>query len=268
MELPLRAAGFIPAILIVSALGAQQPTAGQQAKKPGADPPLDTVARVAKDMQAAEQRLGKSDPGDETRKLQRDVIDGLDDLIKQNTKPQSGGQGGASGMMQQDEANKRSGGQSGAAQKKNAQSGQQSDFKDAATGSDQDQPGRAKGGKDSDPQGTQKDKGQGKAVGEDGKGGTAKQAGKQGDDKENQKGEAKGNESNQGQQGGQGIVKNDKTPKAQPNLTAETYRTDWGHLPLMKRLEMDAYSKERFMPRYDEILQQYYRAVAEQGRKK
>jgi len=31
---------------------------------------------------------------------------------------------------------------------------------------------------------------------------------------------------------------------------------------------MDAYSRERFMPRYDELLRQYYRALSEQSRKK
>ena len=31
---------------------------------------------------------------------------------------------------------------------------------------------------------------------------------------------------------------------------------------------MDVYSRERFMPRYEEILRQYYRTIAEQGRRK
>jgi hypothetical protein len=31
---------------------------------------------------------------------------------------------------------------------------------------------------------------------------------------------------------------------------------------------MDAYSKERFLPKYDDLLRQYYRTIAEQGRKK
>jgi hypothetical protein len=42
----------------------------------------------------------------------------------------------------------------------------------------------------------------------------------------------------------------------------------WGpSLPKIKRLEMDVYSKERFLPRYEELLRQYYRTIAEQGRR-
>jgi hypothetical protein len=37
---------------------------------------------------------------------------------------------------------------------------------------------------------------------------------------------------------------------------------------LRKRLELDVHSKERFMRKYEEILRQYYRTIAEQNRKK
>ena len=30
---------------------------------------------------------------------------------------------------------------------------------------------------------------------------------------------------------------------------------------------MDTYARERFMPRYEELLRQYYRTLSEQGRK-
>ena len=79
------------ALVLATALTAQDPQ--PSAKKKAAEP-TDVVARVAKDMQSAEDRLKKTDPGDVTRKIQRDIIDGLDELIKQNTKSQSGGGGG------------------------------------------------------------------------------------------------------------------------------------------------------------------------------
>src|SRR5271163_3937373 len=50
----------------------------------------EVAARVAKNMKAAEERLKKTDPGDVTRKIQRDVVDGLDELIKQNEQAQGG----------------------------------------------------------------------------------------------------------------------------------------------------------------------------------
>ena len=52
------------------------------------------------------------------------------------------------------------------------------------------------------------------------------------------------------------------------NTVADLFRDVWGHLPEEKRQEMDAYSRERFMPRYDELLRQYYRTLSEQSRKK
>ena len=42
----------------------------------------------------------------------------------------------------------------------------------------------------------------------------------------------------------------------------------WGHLPQNRRKEMDAYNRERFMPRYSDISQQYYRSISEQSQRK
>lgn len=48
---------------------------------------------------------------------------------------------------------------------------------------------------------------------------------------------------------------------------ADLYKDVWGHLPEKMRQEMDAYFKERFMPRYSDLLRQYYSTIAEQGKK-
>ena len=65
--------------------------------------------------------------------------------------------------------------------------------------------------------------------------------------------------------GGQGVGKDSNRDK---NTIADLFKDIWGHLPQTKRLEMDAYSKERFMPKYEDLLRQYYRTIAEQGRRK
>jgi hypothetical protein len=56
---------------------------------------------------------------------------------------------------------------------------------------------------------------------------------------------------------------------ARPQLSrlAELYKEVWGHLPEALRLEMDAYSRERFMARYRDVLEQYYTTIAEKGRR-
>lgn len=48
---------------------------------------------------------------------------------------------------------------------------------------------------------------------------------------------------------------------------ADLYKDVWGHLPDRLRQEMDLYYREQFMPRYSELLRQYYAAIAEQKKK-
>lgn len=42
----------------------------------------------------------------------------------------------------------------------------------------------------------------------------------------------------------------------------------WGHLPPTLRQKMNQYYQEQFMPRYADLLKQYYRDLAERERKK
>jgi hypothetical protein len=47
------------------------------------------------------------------------------------------------------------------------------------------------------------------------------------------------------------------------------YKDIWGHLPESLRAEMNAYSNPQpFLPRYDQLIREYYKTIAEQGRKK
>lgn len=48
-----------------------------------------------------------------------------------------------------------------------------------------------------------------------------------------------------------------------PDKLADVARDVWGHLPDAMRQEVDHYYRERFMPRYRELLQQYYMRLAE-----
>jgi hypothetical protein len=120
-------------------------------------------------------------------------------------------------------------------------------------GAEKDNKGTAKGGKE-DGQAKDKDKGQDK-------GGQAKD---NGDKDQKNKGETKGPG---GKEGGFGTAKRDDA-KAKNNLAADLNQDEWGKLPAKMRQLMDVYSKERFMPRYDDLLRQYYRTIAEQSMKK
>lgn len=51
-----------------------------------------------------------------------------------------------------------------------------------------------------------------------------------------------------------------------PARMADMNRAVWGHLPPTLRQEVDHYYRDRFMPRYQEMLQQYYSQLAESKR--
>ncbi len=49
---------------------------------------------------------------------------------------------------------------------------------------------------------------------------------------------------------------------------SDVYKDVWGHLPEQARQEMDLYFREQFMPRYSELLRDYYSSLAESAGKK
>ncbi len=49
---------------------------------------------------------------------------------------------------------------------------------------------------------------------------------------------------------------------------ADRYKDIWGHLPDTLRQEIDQYSRDRFMPKYADLLKQYYATIAEKGSRK
>src|SRR5262249_32979279 len=58
------------------------------------------------------------------------------------------------------------------------------------------------------------------------------------------------------------------TPSAgDANKLEELYKDVWGHLPETLRQEMNQYAREQFMPKYGDLLKQYYATSAEKGRR-
>lgn len=55
-------------------------------------------------------------------------------------------------------------------------------------------------------------------------------------------------------------------PNAQVEAIADMSKDIWGHLPETLRQEMDQYYRDRFMPRYRDLLKEYYNRLAEQDR--
>jgi hypothetical protein len=195
------------------------PKVGEPAKKPeprkdgepegGADASAarlaeeahETMARVTRNMQTSEDRLGKRDPGDATQQVQRDIVQDLDKLIELNKQRQQQ-------QQQQQSSSSSSQQQRQQARMRRNQRNQQVNQRPQPQPQPQEQ------------------------------------------------------QANNSQMGGGRSGKDDKSS------IADLYKDIWGHLPETMRLEMDQYARERFMPRYSELLKQYYTTIAEKGRRK
>jgi hypothetical protein len=57
----------------------------------------------------------------------------------------------------------------------------------------------------------------------------------------------------------------DRAAAPKPDKIADLPSGVWGHLPEKVRQEMDQYARERFMPRYSDLLREYYRTLSEKG---
>jgi hypothetical protein len=211
------------------------------------------LSRLDDNFGKASERLDKKDPGQDTRKIQDDIIKDLDELIKQQ---QNGGGGG--GANQQ--CNNPSGG-GGQGQQGGSSSSQQQQ-----QASSQQKSGGGQQGKQKSPQSLSDEQrkpggSQGQEKKEDGL--AKKGGGKEEKEGKDQQAKGEGEKKSKGSGNGGGGDANAK----EKNTIADLYKDVWGHLPAHERPKMDVYSRERFMPRYEDLLRQYYRTIAEQGRR-
>ncbi len=223
---------------------AKEPKEGEepdQPEKPEMDE-AEVLNRVGKNMRTSEDRIDRAELNDATHQVQEDILKDLDSLINQE---KNGGGGGGDNQDQQN------------------QDQQNQDNK----GSKQNQGGQVKIGMGKPKGGLkggrqqQAKKGQGQKPG-------GQQVAKGGDKPNNQGGGQQGQKppqpdqqhGNLGGGGGQSVGESTKL--------AEIYKDVWGHLPETMRAEMNAYSREQFMAKYNDLIKQYYSTVAEKSRKK
>jgi hypothetical protein len=210
----------------------------------------EVLNRVGKNMRTSEDRLANRELNDSTRQVQEDILKDLDDLINRE---KNGGGGGGNDQQNQDQQN---------------QQNQNPDQKQQAGGQKQGGKTRLgmggnKGGKGQQQQQARAGQKPGGKKGQQGNG-------KQGDQQANaggqggqngQKPQGQGQAGNMGGGGGQS--------QGPVNKLAEVYKPDdWGNLPQTMRAEMNTYSREQFMAKYNELIKQYYSTIAEKSRKK
>ena len=129
---------------------------------------------------------------------------------------------------------------------------------DKKDGKDQDKKDQAKDGGKDDQKDKKKDEDK-----------LAKKDGGKDDKKDKDKGDQNGKGGGKDGKGGDGLGTNKKDDPPKKETTLADQKLDvWGHLPQNRRKEMDAFQRERYMPRYEELLRAYYRNIAESGRKK
>src|SRR5262245_1904119 len=226
-----------------------------------------TSERIAENAQKAGDRLKEKDPGEDTQKIQQEIVKDIDALIKKAQQPppmssdmnpmpmmpppMGGAQqkspmgGGGAGGGQQSKSPM--GGMGGSSQPKAGGGG--------SGGSESKQGQRQR--RDRQPRGD-RPMGTGDPMANTGAGGMNPMPASP--------------ESKDGQMGktdrptgdGGGVRFGQMSPKRKDEKLADLYKDLWGQLPDRLRQEMDLYYREKFMPRYSELLRQYYAALAEQ----
>jgi hypothetical protein len=244
------AAGVLPPIPQLPAAALKPPDASDQP----AEDPAKLADRITENTKRAGDQLAKDDTGNDTRKTQDQILKDIDALLKQSQNPPPPPMGGGSSNNSN-----------------NDQSSQGSQSRKPNDGQSQGQGGSRGNGKSPQGSGGGSRKSNGGQKGGSWRdrrnsNGGAQQAGKQQPMPQQANNTGKpspmpqanaGNPANPGAGGSQA--------KAKPDLPLDEAITKqvWGHLPERLRQQMSQYYRERFMPKYGDLLRQYYAALAE-----
>lgn len=193
----------------------------------------EVLNRLNKDLCTAEERLGNKDLSEGTKQVQRDILKGLEDLIK------------ASQSSSQQDQQDQSGGASQDQQQQQQQQKQQQ-----AKGSTGNRKNQTKG---------QNQRGERQA--------RRNQRRQQMAGKNQQQGEEQ-QQNDQQQQAGNNPGGGVKGQENDPNRNADLFKDIWGHLPYSMRAEMNAYGREKFMTKYEDLIKRYYDRAARESRRK
>ena len=187
-----------------------------------------TTERIIQNASEAGKRLGAKDPGEDTRKIQMEIVKDIDALIRkaqeppppdQNQKSKGGGEqngmGGMGGMSKQGMSNNDQSQGGPPSRKERRERAKQNSSTSGGVAqqnqpmSDANRPELRPGTRPMDPS------------------------------------------------------PNRIESKPAMSRIPDVYKEVWGHLPEKMRQEMDLYFRDRFMPRYSELLRQYYSSLAE-----
>ena len=227
---------------------------GSRDPAPAAEPaarenPIEVVERIIKNSQAVGDKLAQTDTGTDTRTTQGKILKDIDSLLNRQDDPPPQGGGGAGDQKNQKDKNND--------QKKDGKSGDQKKDgmppqgdKEPKGGNDQQASGRKprmgeKSGEPKGPGGGKPEPGMAKAEPMPGKSPANPTA-----SKDPMGGATAGNPM------GKAAIK-----PALP-IDDDVVKEVWGHLPDKLRQQVTQYYREQFMPKYSELLKQYYSSLA------
>lgn len=216
--------------------------AGQPAG-PDEDPAV-VLDRIIANSKSVTEKLARTETGEPTQATQATILKDIDALLNRQDPAQSssGGGGGGGGGGQSSGGMGKSGGQPMGGQGGGgggSPGGQQAKGRKPRGSGKKD--GQQPGGQEMANAGGKKDDqpGGAKAGGQDPKGGKGTTAGAAG-----------------------GPDPGKPVPRPTVPLDDEVAKEVWGHLPDKVRQQVTQYYKEEFMPRYAELLKQYYSSLA------
>ena len=207
----------------------------------------ETVERIVDNAKKAGDRLKAKDPGADTRSIQKEILADIDALIRKSQEPPPP----SKSDMNPPPMNM-GGGMPPPPMGKGGMGGGMPPPKNGGGGSGNSQPGGSKpsgGRRERKPSPNPGGAKSGEQPGSPGPGGPMPA---KADPKDGQKGS------------NPGVGTFGKTSPHRAEKLADLYKDVWGRLPDRMRQEMDMYYREQFMPRYGELLRQYYAAIAEQ----
>jgi hypothetical protein len=231
----------------------QKPSTAKPDEKPveGKDPPKTDPAddaaklreKIAEQMQAAEKKLKDRDAGTDTRQLQDDALRNIDKLLELARRPppppppQQQPMDGSPPPM---------GGQPP------PQGGQPQGGQPQAQPGTQQRPQSGQARRERREQRRQQMERQTQAGGQ-------RQQPQQADTGDTQNGQPSQTSPNQSGMAG-------KNGARSADQMSDVVKDIWGHLPETLRQEVDHYYRDRFMPRYQDLLREYYQKLAERDR--
>ena len=238
---PALAVGVIPPIPRIpeKQLVPGAPPTDPDAPKPDPDDPATVLERITQTAEAVGDRLKDKDTGADTRQRQEQLLKDIDSLLKPPPPMDGGGGGGANDMNRNDPPPMPPPG--------------------GGMGEGNPPPMGGGSGRQRPPRGS-RGEGQPMPMGGEPMPGSPmpKPMGGEPMGVGTKPGQPAG--SNPGPGGGQ------KSPPALP-LDVPITKEVWGHLPEKMRQEVSQYYREQYLPRYNELLKQYYTALAERERK-